>query len=182
MNNPFREINCFLLAGGKRNRTEDFQPQGELTRLESGYRRYAQLFEKVTLVLKEDQAREQYLNYPHVCDSQPGWNAVYGIEAALRNSDSETVFIGSSDITEFPLELVVMLVKNYQGEPFLGFSAPEGAARQCQPLFGIYNRKLVRKLEEGVADDAAQLYRVLEAEGRLIPLPESASPEKLGLR
>jgi molybdopterin-guanine dinucleotide biosynthesis protein A len=182
VNNPFREINCFLLAGGKSNRLEDFLPHGELTRLESGYRRYAQLFEKVTLVLKEDQARERYLNYPHVCDTNPGWNAVYGIEAALRNSESETVFIGSSDITEFPLELVLTLVKNYQGESFLGFSAPDGADRNCQPLFGIYNKSLARKLEQGVADDAAELYRVLAAEGRLIPLPDSTSPETLGLR
>lgn len=182
MTNPFREINCFLLAGGKRNQTEDFLPQGELTRLEQGYRHYAAVFEKVTLVLKEDQARERYLNYPHVCDSQPGWNAAYGIQAALRSSDSDTVFIGSSDITDFPLDLLVTLVKNYNGEPFLGFSAPSGASRNCQPLFGIYDRKLVAKLEAAIEQDAAELYRLLEAEGRLIPLPEGASAENLGLR
>jgi molybdopterin-guanine dinucleotide biosynthesis protein A len=181
MTNPFREMSCFLLAGGKRNRTEDFLPEGELTRLESGYRRYAAVFEKVTLVLKEDQAKERYLNYPHVCDEKPGWSAMYGIEAALRSSESDTVFIGSSEITDFPLELLVMLVRNYRGESFLGFSAP-GSDRSCQPLFGIYNKKLVEKLEASIDHDAAELYRLLAAEGRLIPLPDGASPEQLGLR
>ncbi len=182
MTNPFREIGCFLLAGGRRNQSEDFQPKGELTRLESGYRRYAQVFEKVTLVLKESQARERYLNYPHVCDQNPDWNAAYGIQTALSNADTETIFIGSSEITDFPLDLLVTLVKNYQGEPFLGFSAPFGAARSCQPLFGLYNKRLASKLQAAVEKDASELYRLLESEGRLIPLPQGTTPQDLDLR
>lgn len=182
MTNPFREIGCFLLAGGRRNLSEDFQPKGELTRLESGYRRYAQVFEKVTLVLKEDQARERYLNYPHVCDHNPNWNAVYGIQAALNSAETDTVFIGSSEITDFPLDLLVTLVKNYQGEAFLGFSAPKGALRSCQPLFGLYNKKLAAKLHEAIEKDASELYRLLESEGRLIPLPQGTAPQALDLR
>ncbi|MCP4686072.1 MAG: hypothetical protein GY867_11605, partial [bacterium] len=69
MDNRFAEMDCFVLAGGRSNPGEDFQPAGDLTRIEKGYRRYAAVFEKVKLVLKKDQATERYLNYPHICDN-----------------------------------------------------------------------------------------------------------------
>ena len=68
MNNRFRTMPCYLLAGGRRNLATDFEPVGSLSRLERCYRHYARVFERVTLVLKPDQARERYLNYPYICD------------------------------------------------------------------------------------------------------------------
>ncbi len=178
--NRFQTMDCFVLAGGKENRERDFQSDGELTRLERGYRRYAAVFERVTLVLKKEQASGHYLNYPHVCDETSDHGALHGIEAALRGADSDAIFIGSSEITDFPLELLVELVKNYQGEAFLGYQdSRQGTA---QPLFGIYNKKLAARLNESGTSDMSELTHLLAREGRLLPLPDSTMTEQINLR
>ena len=179
MQNRFREMDCFLLAGGKNNQERDFQPDGDLTRLERGYRRYAAVFERVTLVLKKDQAREHYLNYPYVCDESSEHGAVHGIEEALRRSGSDAVFIGSSEITDFPLGLVVDLVNKYQGESFLGY---EGNSQGAQPLFGIYSKKLVEAMNQAGPSDMKDLMQLLSREGKLLPLPDPTMAEQLNIR
>ncbi|MEW6051853.1 MAG: NTP transferase domain-containing protein [Candidatus Zixiibacteriota bacterium] len=181
MKNRFKEIDCFILAGGESNPREDFQPYGELTRLEQGYRNYARLFEKVTLVLKKDQAREWYLNYPHVCDESPELGPVHGVEAALNSAESDVVFIGSADIYDFPAELVAELIRNYDGELFLGYRLRATKASSVQPLFGLYNKKLAARLRQPQTDHPVNLAALLKAEGRLLPLPASIPAEQIGL-
>jgi molybdopterin-guanine dinucleotide biosynthesis protein A len=181
MKNRFKEIDCFILAGGASNRREDFQPHGELTRLEQGYRNYARLFERVTLVLKKDQAREWYLNYPHVCDESPELAPIHGVEAALQNAESEVVFIGSADIFDFPPQLVADLIRSYDGELFLGYRRRTTRTGAVQPLFGLYNRQAVLKLTHR-QNGPANLASLLKTEGRLLPLPETVSADQFGLR
>jgi molybdopterin-guanine dinucleotide biosynthesis protein A len=180
MNNRFAEMDCFVLAGGKSNQAEDFQPAGELTRLEKGYRRYAAVFEKVKLVLKKDQATERYLNYPHICDDSSDRGAVFGIAAALKQSESDAVFIGSSDIADFPLQLAAELVKNYDGELFLGYGDDSSQPGKHQPLFGVFSKRLVDHLE-AVGLSMQELSRMLLREGRLMPLPPGVPADRLGL-
>ncbi len=179
MTNRFAEMDCFVLAGGRRNPTEDFEPDGDLTRLEKSYRRYAAVFEKVTLVLKKEQAIERYLNYPHVCDDRSVSATVVGVKTALEKAQSDPVFIGSSDITDFPLELAVELVKNYRGELFLGYSVSCRPGSR-QPLFGVFSRRLKERLNEAGLE-SLDLSELLSREGRLIPLPEKVSAERPGL-
>ena len=105
---------------------------------------------------------------------------MHGIEEALRQSGSDAVFIGSTEIRDFPLELVVELVRNYQGESFLGYqSVHQGVA---QPLFGIYSKKLVESLNEGKAADLTELMQLLARDGKLLPLPDPTLAEQLNLR
>jgi len=179
MSNRFVEMDCFVLTGGEGNVERDFEPVGELTRLENSYRRYAAVFEKVFLVLKKEQATERYLNYPYVCDNQPQRASVAGVRAALAQAESEAVFIGSSDISNFPLHLAVDLVKAYNGELFLGY---RHAARpeQAQPLFGVFSKKLFENLSK--TDTQQQdLSELLKKVGRTLPLPPDIPAEKLGL-
>ena len=180
MTNRFAEMDCFVLAGGRSNESEDFEKVGELTRLEKGYRRYAAVFEKVRLVLKKDQATERYLNYPHICDEVSDRDAAVGIKAALEQSDCEAVFIGCSDIADFPLELAAELVKNYNGELFLGYRDESGRAGKYQPLFGVFSKKLVQHLESAGLSFKG-LSEMLNREGRLMPLPEGVTAGQLGL-
>lgn len=172
MENRFAEMDCFVLTGGKRNATEDFEPIGDLTRLEKGYRRYAAVFEKVRLVLKKEQATERYLNYPHVCDTRSEVSPIIGLETALERASSEAVFIGRSDIIDFPLELAVELVKSYDGEMFLGYYDTSRPGNR-QPLFGVFNKKLIRHLTDA-GSSTAELSELLEQKGKLIPLPASS--------
>lgn len=180
MKNRFAEMDCFVLAGGKSNQSEDFQPDGDLTRLEKGYRRYAAVFEKVKLVLKKDQATERYLNYPHICDEASDRGAVVGIKAALQHSESEAMFIGSSDIADFPLELAAELVKSYNGELFLGYCDQSDQAGKYQPLFGIFSKRLVGHLE-AAGLSLQEFSKTLLREGRLMPLPSHVPAGQLGL-
>ncbi|MCP4684950.1 MAG: hypothetical protein GY867_05810, partial [bacterium] len=152
----------------------------DLTRIEKGYRRYAAVFEKVKLVLKKDQATERYLNYPHICDNASDRSAVVGIKAALEQSDSEAVFIGSSDIVDFPLELAAELVKSYKGELFLGYRDESGQAARPQPLFGVFSKRLVQRLE-AVGLSLQEFSNLLGREGRLMPLPSGVPAGQLGL-
>ncbi len=178
MTQSFREMPCFLLAGGKSNCIEDFQTDGDLTRLERTYRRYASLFERVWLVLKPDQAKERYLNYPHVCDAAAEHKPIAGLTAALKQANAEAAFVGSTDAADFPLELIVDLVRNYHGEMFLGYAGKDGR----HPLFGIYSSKLAHRLESLENQTSEGLEALLASEGKLLPLPDGVDAARLGLR
>jgi molybdopterin-guanine dinucleotide biosynthesis protein A len=171
MTNRFAQMDCFILAGGQNNPQKDFEPEGDLTRLESGYRRYAALFERVRLVLKADQAVERYLNYPHVCDDDPRSSAAVGLATALRNSRSEAVFVGSSEIRDFPLDLVVDLVNSYDNELFLGYRVGD----QPQVVFGICHRRLAERLQDMTELSRQKLEQLLSECGRLLPMPKSVT-------
>ena len=180
--NMFRDMPCFILAGGKHNQHRDFQDMDGVTRLERGYRRYAAVFEKVKLVLKRDQARERYLNYPHVCDDDPDYGELVGLHTALNQPGCEAVFIGSSEIIDFPLELVVNLVKNYRGEPYLAYFDQDASEHPRQPLFGIYHRSLAPRIAEALSQGRRSMEVLPEGEGRMIPLPEGVPGEQIGIR
>ncbi|MBD3403252.1 hypothetical protein GF420_10190 [candidate division GN15 bacterium] len=182
MENPFREMTCYVLAGGKRGREEHFRKEGPQTRLEKSYRRYATIFERVALVLKEDQAREKYLNFPHVCDDDAAMAPAHGIKAALSEAGSGPVFIGSLDIGEFPLQLIVDLVKSYNGEPFLGYYDPSGDKKNHQPLFGIYSPEMAGKIDEMLAEGECDLRDLMVKQGRLMPLPDDVPAESIGIQ
>ncbi|HUV30634.1 MAG TPA: NTP transferase domain-containing protein [Acidobacteriota bacterium] len=179
MTNRYAQMNCYVLAGGRSNIRDDFKVDGELTRLEKGFRRYAAVFEKVCLVLKKQQAREGYLNYPHVCDSHPEHAAVAGLVAALRDADSEAVFIGSADIADFPLELVVRLMRSYRGEPFLGYQDARSSQGRYQPWFGIYRREFAARLEGVLDGREPDIAHLLAREGRFLPVPNHAAAGSL---
>jgi len=179
MTNRFAEMDCFVLARCERNADRDFEPVGEVTRLEQVYRRYAAVFENVFLVLKKDQAIERYLNYPHVLDDNSGRAPVIGLRTALEEARSEAVFIGNSGITDFPLHVVVDLVKNYNGELFLGYCDASRPDRH-QPWFGVFSKRLIQRLTDtGVK--SLSLSELLSRVGRILPLPPDIPAECLGL-
>lgn len=175
MKNRFAEMDCFVLAGGRHNPVRDFQPVGDLTRLEQGYRRYAAVFENVRLVLKKDQATERYLNYPHVCDERSESGPVIGVKTALGQARSEAVFIGSTEITNFPLELAAKLVRQYDGELFLGYCSSERPTGS-RPLFGVFHTRLLDRLTE-TGPESLEFFELLGREGRLVPLPPDISAD-----
>jgi molybdopterin-guanine dinucleotide biosynthesis protein A len=174
-------MSCYLLAGN-RERGDHFASEGDLTRLETSYRRYAKLFERVVLVLKSDQARDWYLNYPHVVDEGDRMHPAVGVATALKNARSEAIFVGSADLVDFPLDLVANLVRRYRGEPFLGYKIQSGETGKRQPWFGIYSRQLAEETEKSGESLESTLLKVLESQGRFIELPDSAPAESIGLK
>jgi molybdopterin-guanine dinucleotide biosynthesis protein A len=179
MKNRFADMDCFVLAGGEQNPARDFETDGDLTRLEKGYRRYAALFERVTLVLKREQAVERYLNYPHVCDEETERDPMIGVRTALQRADSDPVFIGTSEIGDFPLELAVALVRDYNGELFLGYGerSKSGSPR---PLFGVFSKRLINRID-AIGTGTGAFQELLAAEGRFVSPPDEISAQTLGL-
>lgn len=175
MSKWFKEMDCYVLAGGEENPKRDFDLLGELTRLEKSFRSYAAIFEKVKLVIKEKQAREKYLNYPYVCDIDETPKATVGVATALEDADSDAIFIGTSDISDFPISLLANLVKNYNGEAFLGYVDKNN---KHQPLFGIYNKKVKSKIEK---TGQLSLENLEEDEIKLLELPENFDADCIGL-
>ncbi len=173
MTEQFKTMNCYILAGGK-NHQDDFSPLGDLTRLETGYRHYAKIFDKVKLVIKKDQAHEHYLNYPYVLDQNEKKHFSVGLEAALEDAKSDAVFIGSSDIFDFPLDWPVNLIKNYQGEPFLGYLVPDKEDENKKHLFGIYSKKALSDLAAISDQPETSIMQYLTDCGRFLPLPDSS--------
>jgi len=173
-------MDCYLLAGGKSNNREDFDKQGELTRLENTYRRYAAIFDNVKLVIKAEQAREHYLNYPHVIDNSDRQHFAIGLEAALNDASSDAIFVGSSEVFEFPLDLPVHLVKNYNGESYLGFSERDNSDDK-QLLFGIYNRAMLPDVLQAAELPTDKSGDLIRSHGRLIPRPETATTNQPAL-
>jgi len=168
-------MSCYILAGGEENQFEDFQIEGDSTRLEKSFQNYAKVFDRVKLVIKEDQAKEKYLNYPFVCDQLAGNKAVIGVAAALEDAKTDAVFIGTSDMSNFPLKLLVNLVKSYNGESFLGYVDKENNQK---PLFGIYNKRLSDKLD---ISGELSLDDLIVDDARFLEIPEDIDADYLDL-
>ena len=180
MYNRFKEMNCYILARGERNVERDFLAAGEVTRLEKSFRHFASVFERVKLVIKPDQAREGYLNYPHICDILEQRGAVAGVAAALADANSEAVFIGTSDFSDFPLNLLVDLIKAYNGEKFVGYYDGSRSDREPQPLFGIYRKELSDQF--GLENQPLLSIRdLLVGNVKLIPLPDGIDASCIGI-
>jgi len=180
MSQQFKQMNCYLLAGGKSNNREDFSKQGELTRLENTYRRYAAIFDNVKLVIKAEQAREHYLNYPHVIDDSDRQHFAVGLKTALNDATSDAIFIGSSDVFEFPLELPVHLVKNYNGESYLGYSEQDDPDDK-HLLFGIYNRAMLPDILQAAELPTEKSGDLIRSSSRLIPRPNKVNEQSVPL-
>jgi len=177
----FHKMDCYILAGGKTNRERDFENVGEDIQLARSFRRYAAIFDRVKLVIKSDQASEHYLNFPHVCDNLARTNTVVGVATALEDADSDAVFIGSSAIADFPPKLLVDLVKRYKGEQFLGYYDGKRSRDSRQMFFGIYDKRLARKLIDG-EDTADAIAGLIGDEVTLIPLPEDVDSRLIGIK
>lgn len=180
MPQQFKQMSCYLLAGGKSNNSEDFSKQGELTRLENTYRRYAAIFDNVKLVIKADQAHEHYLNYPHVIDNSDRRHFSVGLQTALNDATSDAIFVGSSEVFEFPLELPVHLVKNYNGESYLGFSEQDDSDDK-QLMFGIYNRAMLPDLLQAAELPTEKSSELIRSSSRLIPRPDRVSGQSVSV-
>ncbi len=174
-------MNCYLVAPEENSDNDNSRGGENFKRLEKSYRRYASIFENVSIVLRSDLAREGYLDFPHICNDLEENCPVESVMEALKNANSEAVFIGSAKISDFPLELAVKLVREYNDEPFLGYSSPTEADQPAQPLFGIYNKKIRAELSVLESNDSSNFMQLLGEVGKLVPIPDSEAGHQIGI-
>lgn len=171
MSNRLERMDCYILAGCKAGSERDFERIGDETRLDLSFRNYAEVFDRVKLVLEPREATGRYLNYPHVCDPDSPKGEPGRVKAALKDARSEAIFIGSSEVVDFPAQLLVDLVRQYDGELFLGYRDVSGETVGSAVPFGIFNRRLAEQADYSLSD----LNSVRNPAGeqiRFIPLPE----------
>jgi molybdopterin-guanine dinucleotide biosynthesis protein A len=181
MTDKFARMNCYLIASDGKADTDGSRDGESFKRLEKSYQRYASIFENVSLVLNPELAREGYLDFPHVCKKSKDICPVESVALAIKNANSEAVFIGSADISDFPLELAVKLVREYNGESFLGYRGPSDENRPTQPLFGIYSKKMAAELTDLDSEDSDRFMQLLGEVGKLMPISDSSAAAQIGI-
>ncbi len=170
VSNAIEKMSCYILAGSNTVACGD-EVDYDMEKIERGYRKYARIFEDVKLVLTQKQAKEKFLNYPHVCEQEETPLLANSLKAALKDSKTDYIFVGSADITNFSLELPVNLIKEYGGESFMGYDfEDQDGSNKFQ--FGIYNKKLLSKLLDIKPDDDQSIDSLLLSDGRLLKFPE----------
>lgn len=179
MTDKFARMNCYLVAPQDKTDSDNSRSGEKFKRLEKSYRRYAAIFENVSIVLRSDLAREGYLDFPHICNDSEDNCPAQSVVEALKNANSEAVFIGSAEISDFPLELAVKLVREYTGESFLGYSASEDKDKPAQPLFGIYSKKIASELSGLDSDDSSDFLKLLSEVGKLVPITDRETANQL---
>lgn len=175
----FKEMDCYVLAGEETRPKHGLSPFDKRAKLELSFRSYAAVFDKVKLVIKKKQAKEEFLNFPHLCNEEENNQTVVSIAKAVKDAKSDAIFIGSTDIYDFPLSLLARLLKTYNGETFLGYTSPTDT-NSSQPLFGIYNKKAAKNiLNKNDAD--ITLGDFLTGDVKLLPLPDDIDSACIGL-
>lgn len=175
----FKEMNCYILTGDESepmSRTSSFDRR---MKLEHSFRNYAAVFDKVKLVINKEQEKDEYLNFPHVCNETGKKHSTVDIARALEDADSDAVFIGTTDIYDFPLSLLAKLLKEYNGESFLGYVSDRDGGSP-QPLFGIYNKRVSRNLPVD-KPSAISFESVLDDDYKLLILPDEVDSSCIGL-
>ena len=165
----YKEMECYIVV--------PTQPAGKFTTdkiaeralLEQSFRNYAAVFDKVKIVITKSQAKEHYLNFPHICQSDEYVTKV-DLSKLLTDANSDAIFIGHTEMGDFRISLLANLLKSYNGELFMGYKSDRPHLNKLQ--FGIYNKALVSKcsnLQREIAIDS------LDKESyKLLPLPESS--------
>lgn len=163
-------MSCYILAGAVTGGGRD-EADCDMEKVEKGYRQYARIFEDVKLVLTKEQAKEKFLNYSHVYEKQETPQLANSLKAALNDSKADCIFVGSADIINFSLELPVKLIKEYDGESFMGYEFDDKEGKN-KFQFGIYNKKLLATLLDISPDSSESIDSVLLADSRLLKFPE----------
>ena len=172
-------MNCYILAGGEEDKKVGSSSLLRRAKLEKSFRNYAAVFDKVKLVIKEKQAKEDYLNFPHICDENETSHSSARISRALQDADSDAVFIGSADIYDFPISLLSKLIKEYNGELFLGYVSPQSDGNS-QPLFGIYHKKMADKISNQ-SDGFYSINTLTNTDAKFLILPDEVDSSCIGL-
>ncbi len=141
----YNEMDCYILLPTEPQNSFNTDKINRRQLLESSFRNYAAVFDKVKIVIPDSQAKDHYLNFPHICNPQQT-SSHPDLSAIFYNATSDAIFIGHADMVDFPISLLTNLVKSYNGELFLGYDSNKSQKKNIQ--FGIYNKSLIAKTSQ----------------------------------
>jgi len=113
--------------------------------------RLGEVFRRVTIVTNRPAYLRWASDVPVIEDEFPGAGPLAGIHAGLKHSASERAFFLAVDM---PLAHNALVAKFIDGAPVCDEPVVARAGGVEQPLFGIYPKALLGKLEETLAGGA----------------------------
>ena len=165
----YKEMDCYILMPQQSEPKYTTDKIAQRAQLETSFRNYAAVFDKVKIVIDNSQEKEHFLNFPYVCHSQKS-DTELNLSTLISDATSDAIFIGHGDLVDFPISILADLLKAYNGEMFMGYKSAKQNPHQVQ--FGIYHKSLVSKISKGKTDTSLE---AVESEAyKLLPLPKSA--------
>ncbi len=164
----YKEMSCFLIVPKQPESIFKTDKIVQRAKLEQSFRNYAAVFENVKLVLTHSQAKEHYLNFPHICCTDNSDPTSY-LSRLINYTVSEAVFIGHTDIGDFPISILANLLKAYNGELFMGYKSNNQQFNQKQ--FGIYHKNLISTITD--SKEEIELDSLDKNRCRLLPFPKT---------
>jgi len=157
----FSDITGVILAGGQSSR---FGSNKALALLH-GKPLVRHVADTVALIFSDrllvTNTPEQYdfLNMPMIKDQYQGMGPLAGIHAALRHTDKSWIFVVGCDMPAVTPELFAFLCSFVHGDyeaviPWLETGA--------QPLCGLYQKKVLTRIEQYLRSGKAQVKELLE--------------------
>lgn len=168
----YKEMNCYVIARPDNKTKKSVSAFDQRAKIEHSFRQYAAVFSKVKLVVEPEQEKDIFLSFPRLIDESQTAKSRLSLKKAFADADSDAVFIGTTDINDFPISLLSNLVKKYNGEKFLGYKIDDDE-KSGQHLFGIYKNS-----DENHAVDALDFD---DADVKLLTLPEDIDSSCLSL-
>ena len=141
----YKEMDCYLLTDTTPTQKYNFDKIVQRAQLEQSFRNYAAVFDKVKLVISDSQAKEHFLNFPHISIAKKSFEEA-DLLNLLRNSKSEAVFIGYTNLVDFPISILSKMLQTYNNEMFMGYDSKPSKSHSLS--FGIYNKSMIPALEK----------------------------------
>ncbi len=146
MNNKYKHITGFILAGGESKRmgvNKALLKIGELTIIQKSVNLMKSVFENVC-VNTNDFESYKFLGLPMVADIQNSFGPLSGIYAALSSSKTEKNFILSGDLPLMSEDMIRYIIEYKTISPITISSS----AGRNQYLCGVYAKSLVPVIEK----------------------------------
>lgn len=144
------KIEGVILAGGKSSRmnysNKSFLSYGGSSFISIIIETFKKKFEKISIVAN-DFSKYVAFDVEIYGDYYKGIGPIAGIHSAIKSSDSDLFFFVGTDMPFFDIEAIEMIMK-YKNDADVIIAEDKNG---LHPLFGIYNRKILGKIEEEIA-------------------------------
>ena len=150
-----------ILAGGKNSRygglNKAFIKVGEVSIIDRNIEVLKPIFPRISIITNHPEQFVDYQNYAMASDYYNEIGPLAGIHSALKNAESEAVFISSCDMPFLDKVLINMLLDEAIGE---GVDAiiPRVDGK-IEPLFALYYRHILDQLENHIEESESRSIR-----------------------
>lgn len=148
------EIACVITAGGKARRLKGkikaFIPIDGERIIDKNLNILKVLFKSISIISNHPEQFSEYSNYNIYSDIYKDIGPLAGLHTALRNIDSNAIFLISSDLPYLSSSIIKKLLTEYKK------TKPDAIIPKIdnfiEPLYGIYSSSIIDKLESFIEE------------------------------